>query len=325
MNRLKAYRDIEQMTQGELAEILGVSSQLVSAIESGRRAFTGTLEPLGYSNDRLTVPDMSEPLHRTKSVTSVASKRRAKELIRFAGEVFSELQRVTDGAPRSVLERLGPPIGPDAVEDSAGEMRALLQREETGPIQNLTDAAERAGICIIPVVGLEGVDGLSSWVNGVPVIGLDPTVPGDRLRFSLAHEIGHLSLHARRHDAVELEANRFAGALLFPQEDFEAAMTDKPTMRDFVGLKATWGVSIAALIYRAHQLDYIDDSRYRSLQIQMAKWKRNEPGTFRPANGTLLPWLIETNGGPATVAERLGVSRRHLAAVQDWRHLRSAS
>lgn len=95
-------------------------------------------------------------------------------------------------------------------------------------------------------------------------------------------------------------------------------------MRDFVALKASWGVSIAALIYRAHQLDYIDDSRYRSLQIQMAKWKRVEPGTFRPANGTLLPWLISTNGGPVVLSKELGINRDHLIAIQDWRHLRPA-
>ena len=72
----------------------------------------------------------------------------------------------------------------------------MLDHEETGPIQNLTAAAERAGICLIPIVGLPGIDGLSSWVNGVPVIGVSPNIPGDRFRFTLAHEIGHLLMHA---------------------------------------------------------------------------------------------------------------------------------
>jgi len=188
----------------------------------------------------------------------------------------------------------------------------------------LTDAAERAGICLIPIRGLEVVDGLSSWVSGVPVIGLNPAVPGDRLRFSLAHEIGHLAMHTSRNDHVETEANRFAGAVLFPRADFDAAMIDRPSMRHFVSLKSAWGVSIAALIYRAHELEYIDDSRYRSLQIQMSKWRRSEPGSFRPKYGTLLSWLIENQGGTDAVSKRFGFKRSHLAELQDWRHLRTA-
>ncbi|MYV30299.1 ImmA/IrrE family metallo-endopeptidase [Rhodococcus sp. DSM 6344] len=324
MNRLKSYREIERITQSEMSELLGLSTAMISAIESGRRSFTGSLESIGYGDDRLRLPDMSEPLHRTKAATSVSSKKRAKELIRLAGEVFGELQQVTPQAPKSNLQRLTSPTSTETVEEVAAEVRSLLDREESGPIQNLTDAAERAGICLIPIRGLEGVDGLSSWVSGVPVIGLNPAVPGDRLRFSLAHEIGHLAMHTSRNDHVETEANRFAGAVLFPRADFDAAMIDRPSMRHFVSLKSAWGVSIAALIYRAHELEYIDDSRYRSLQIQMSKWRRSEPGSFRPKYGTLLSWLIENQGGTDAVSKRFGFKRSHLAELQDWRHLRTA-
>ncbi|QII04383.1 ImmA/IrrE family metallo-endopeptidase [Rhodococcoides fascians A25f] len=324
MNRLKAFREIERITQSEMSERLGLSTAMISAIESGRRTFAGSLDTIGYGDDRLVLPDMSEPLHRTRAATSVASKKRAKELIRLAGEVFRELQAATPQAPASNLQRLAAPTSVDTVEDLAAEVRSLLDREESGPIQNLTDAAERAGICLIPIFGLDGVDGLSSWVEGVPVIGLNPAVPGDRIRFSLAHEIGHLAMHTSRHDHVESEANRFAGAMLFPRADFDAAMVDKPNMRHFVSLKASWGVSVAALIYRAHELDYIDDSRYRSLQIQMSKWRRNEPGGFRAMHGTLLSWLVRSNGGTTEVAKNFGFNRNHVAELQDWRHLRAA-
>ncbi|MGB8403863.1 MAG: helix-turn-helix transcriptional regulator, partial [Mycobacterium sp.] len=79
MNRLRAFRDIEGLNQGDLAELLGVSVPMVSAIESGRRSFGGDLEVLGYSNDRLVLPDMSDPIHRARASTAVAAKKRAKE------------------------------------------------------------------------------------------------------------------------------------------------------------------------------------------------------------------------------------------------------
>ena len=93
-------------------------------------------------------------------------------------------------------------------------------------------------------------------------------------------------------------------------------------LQDFISLKSTWGMSIAGTISRAHELDYIDDARYRALQIQISKWRKSEPGTFKPAVGTLLPRLIEVNGGAAEVAANLGVNSKHLSELINWSHLR---
>ena len=295
---------------------------MVSAVEGGRRPFNGDLTTIGYDNSRLELPDMSSPMHRARASTLAAAKNRAKELLRLAGEVFSELIAMTPNAPKTRLAKQDSVIGLDDVEDRASEMRFILGQEESGPIRNLTALVERAGVCIIPIAGLAGVDGLSAWVNDVPVIGIDPSAPGDRFRFGVAHECGHLALHNRHHDNVEREANRFAGALLFPQDDFDAAMVDKIKLQDFISLKSTWGMSIAATIYRAHELEYIDDARYRALQIQISKWRKTEPGAFKPSAGTLLPRLVEVNGGTAKVAEMLGVNAKHLAALVNWSHLR---
>lgn len=326
MNRLRSYRNIEGINQQELGDLLGISSQMVSAIEGGRRAFAGDLTRLGYAGERLTVPDMSAPLHRTRASTPVAAKKRAQELLRLAGEIFAELRDRTERAPRLRLERCERPGSLEALEDLAVEVRYMLDHEENGPIQNLTAAVERAGVCLIPIrspaVGDSAdrarIDGLSAWVDGVPVIGLCPDVPGDRFRFNLAHELAHLLCHAKRTDTIEPEANRFAGALLFPKSEVDVAMPAHPQLRDFIALKSAWGISVAALVYRANDLDYIDDVRFRALQIQMSKWHKSEPARFDPVYGQLLPQLIERNGGTDAVASDLGVSRRHVADLLAW-------
>lgn len=325
MNRLRAFREIEGLSQQELAERLGISAQMVSAIESGRRPVSpGVLQALGYDEDRLVLPDMSEPLHRHRASTAIAAKKRAHELVRLGGEVFGPLQVRTERAPKTAIEIVEPPASLDDIEDLATDARYMLRHELTGPIQNLTSVVERAGVCIVPLVGLPGIDGLSAWVDGVPVVGLSPHVPGDRFRLTLAHELAHLMMHRRSSDVSESEANRFAAALLFPREEFEAAMPERPQLRDFVSLKGTWGVSVAALVYRAHELDFIDDARYRSLQIQMSKWRRSEPGEFDPARGTLLGRLVDVNGGVEAVGRELGLNRAHVATVVNWNHLRVA-
>ena len=324
MNRLRAYRDLEGLSQADLAEILGISPAMVSAVESGRRPFGGDLSVLGYRQDRLTLPDMSTPMHRARASTLVSAKNRAKELLRLAGEVFRDLTARTPKAPALQLERLAPVTSFDEIEDRAAEFRAMIGHEESGPIQNLTLLVERAGVCVVPVAGLEGVDAISAWVDGVPVIGINPHAPGDRVRFGVGHECGHLLVHGRHHDNIEREANRFAGALLFPRDDFDAVMVDKVKMQDFISMKASWGMSIAALIYRAHETEYIDDARYRSLQIQMSKWRKSEPGEFKPSLGTLFNKLVEVNDGPVSVADSLGINLTHLKWLMNWSHLRVA-
>ena len=158
----------------------------------------------------------------------------------------------------------------------------------------------------------------------MPVIGVSPSVPGDRFRLTVGHELAHLLLHKRPGATIENEANRFSSGLLFPHAEFEEQMPARPQLRDFVALKSSWGVSVAALVYRAHELGYIDDKRYRALQIQMSKWRRNEPAPFAPVHGELMNRLIDANGGLLAVSRDLGINRKHLQELGNWSHLRVA-
>lgn len=330
MNRLAAYRYLEGLNQAELASRLGVPPQRISEIERGYRAPTFDLSQLDYSPDRLnTVPDMTEPLHRHYTRTSEAAKKRAKEIVRLGGEVFAELRSGTRLSVRLEREVSSVERDIDDIEELAAEVRqVVLDVEEVGPIRNLTSAVERAGVAVVPIrefAGPEGaqtIDGLSSWVEGQPTIGLDPDVPGERFRFSLAHELGHLVMHARKHSYTEDEANRFAGTLLVPRSTIEFALRDArlPTLSDFLQLKETLGVSVAALIYRARDLDIISAERFRSLQIQKSTtWgRKREPNDSRVMTPGLLRKMIDIRGGTEAVATELGVPPSHLEQLVAW-------
>lgn len=305
--------------------MLGISPALVSAVESGRKPRTFDLDALGYSSDRFEVAQMSEPMHRQRASTLTSSTNRAKELLRVAGEIFATLSAANPKVPSVKLIPIADPMSDGDIEEAAVDVRAMIGVEDVGPIQNLTSAVERAGVCLTPIVGMKGVDGISAWVGDIPVVGLSPTVPGDRFRFSLAHELGHLVMHRTKNANVETDANRFAGALLISAEDMILALPDNPMLRDFVAAKSVWGVSVGALVYRAHQIGILDDRRYRALQIQMSKWRKQEPGTFDPSVGTLLPRLVEAAGGPDVAARDIGISAPHIREASTWSHLRIAS
>lgn len=322
MNRLRSYRRIEGVSQVDLAADLGISPQLVSKIENGWLPLNFDLQQIGYSSSRLEVDEMTEPLHRQRASTPVASRNRAKELLRLAGEAFTSLS----SGMKHHLEPLGPARSDDEIADFACEVRTwVLKQEEHAPIKNLTKAVEQAGVCLVPLAGMEGIDGLSSWVGGQPVIGLNVNVPGDRFRLTLAHELGHLVLHTPSRAQAEPEANRFAAALLIPDEEFDdgiEAMGDRLTIRNFLAMKSVWGVSASALIYRAFHSGYLTDRSYRSLQIQMSKWRKNEPASFDIAPGTLLPNLVQDQGGVHRCGELLGLNPDHLSMVLNWRRFR---
>ncbi len=325
MDRLRAFRNIEGLTQKEMGDLLGIPHQAVSQAEAGRRPLFVDVAATGYSTERFeTLPTMSEPLHRQRASTREGSRKRAKELLRVAGELFAELGPRSN-APLVAVDILPSPGSLTEVEDRALDVRVgVLRHEESGKIVNLTSAVERAGVCLVPIVGLPGVDGLSSWVAGrQPVIGLNPFQPGDRFRFTLLHELGHIVMHRTKSDVTEDEANRFAGAVLIPEADFDEAMEVTPTLSDFIELKKQWGISVAALVYRARELGYVDDRRYRSLQIQMSRWRRSEPAGFDAAHGQLLPKLIERNGGVQSVAKMSGINPDHIRQVSQWSGLRS--
>ena len=240
---------------------------------------------------------MSAPLHRHRASTKVASTSRAQELLRLAGETYIELRDRTERVPPVTLDRLPAPRILEDLEDLAIEVRYQLHHEEGGPIRNLTAAVERAGVCLVPITDLPGIDGLSSWVSESRDRRVAPN-PGDRFRFTLAHELAHLLIHAKKTEGSEYEANRFAGALLIPRAEFDGAMSPNPQLREFIALKSSWGLAVSALVYRAHELDYIDDRRFRALQIQMSKWHKSEPADFSPVYGQLLPRLMERTADP---------------------------
>jgi len=105
-------------------------------------------------------------------------------------------------------------------------------------------------------------DACSTWVGGdgsTPVIVVAATTAGDRRRFSVAHELGHLVLHQIPHGsahAVEQQADLFCRGLP-PARAAMREVLGPDHLTTLADLKAHWGVSLQALIRRARTLELI--------------------------------------------------------------------
>jgi Zn-dependent peptidase ImmA (M78 family) len=150
-----------------------------------------------------------------------------------------------------------------------------------GPVNDLTLYAEQAGIIVVTCEFGAAIDGVTMTVPGMPpVVFLEKTIPADRMRASLAHEIGHVIMHRVPTDTMEDEAYTFGAELLVPEKELR---------RDFIGggvtleklarLKSKWRVSMQFLLYQAGQLGCLKphQSQYLWKQISHRGWKTREP------------------------------------------------
>lgn len=182
------------------------------------------------------------------------------------------------------------------IEDIAAQVRKYWDIG-TGPIKDLQYLLEKNGII---VTGFDtNEDKIDAFSQRTIVAGNDiyfiavalGNRPEGRIRFDMAHELGHILLHPWSEDleaitkdefkARERQANMFASAFLLPRDSFGKDIASYPTdLKYYQFLKNKWKVSIQAMIYRAHQLGIMSDNQYQYLMRQVSKngWRIKEPG-----------------------------------------------
>ncbi len=157
-------------------------------------------------------------------------------------------------------------------------------------IENLTSLLEDRGIKAGIVDGDDGFDACTfNAEDGLMIIVMvvRSGIPGDRQRFSLAHELGHLMLETRDGLDREKAANRFAGAFLVPNAAVKFELRNiRKTIGDYElhMLKDKYGLSMQAWIFRARNLGFISEERALALfkRFRSKGWHMKEPGDPYP-------------------------------------------
>lgn len=166
--------------------------------------------------------------------------------------------------------------GPEAVAATVRRMWGIPR----GPFSNLTEAVERAGVIVVWCDFGVGIDGLTLRAPDLPpCIFLNKKVPADRMRFSLAHELGHIVMHRIPTDDMENEANAFARAILMPSPDIKKDFVGRLNLERLIRLKAVWRVSIQLLLYQATALGCVTENQGQYIWRQISKlgWRTREP------------------------------------------------
>jgi Zn-dependent peptidase ImmA (M78 family)/transcriptional regulator with XRE-family HTH domain len=306
-------RESEGLTQTELAkritELEGatVTQGTVSKIESG--VIKASADQIDKIAEALDFPRafffQSAPVfgygsscyyHRKRQDISVGTMRRALADINILRIQLTQLLRGAEIDANLAFHRM------DVAEYESPETIARLLRGAwhlpPGPVQNLIKTIESAGGVVFRCAfGTNKIDAVSQWLPGLPpIFFVNSEIPGDRLRFTLAHELGHLIMHQIPSADIEKEANRFAAEFMMPEKEIGPHLRQL-SIQKLASMKPYWKMSMASMLKRSFDLGKISVFMYRKLNTQISKYgfKLIEPLPIASEEPTVLKDLINVH------------------------------
>jgi len=295
-DRLALARQLRGITRAELAGLVGVTPAAVSQYESNQ--ITPRIDTIARIALSLGVPPefvtprfqprrlVADEWHfRSLRATRKRERDRVLARVTLLVEITDYIERYVElPAPNLPEHLVDDPDDPDAIEAAATAVRALWQLESE-PIVSMVRLLELRGCLVARIVAeSEAMDAFSGRVGGRPfvILAMDKA-DSLRSRFDAAHELGHLLIHADVNPGSaisEKQAHRFASSFLLPREAIGDELPARVDWTALVALKARWGVSIAALLYRAYQIGKLPEPAYRRAMTDLNArgWRRNEPG-----------------------------------------------
>lgn len=302
--RLALARRLRGLRRTELADLIRVTPAAVSQFERGQTR--PTLPLVAAMSLALAVPaefftlgrslqpgSASSPHFRSLRTTSQLQRDRALAFAELAADVLTALEQHVE-LPHLLLPDLRAPEDHADIAKLAAEARAHFELRP-GPVPHMVRMLEAAGVLVLRLPEIsQSVDAFSAHLPTRPVVLLNPA-KGDaaRARFDSAHELAHLVMHfdaAPGSRLVEKEADSFAAEFLMPADEIVDELPRRLDWEKLHHLKQRWGVSLKALVYRAHHLGVLTPNAYRRGMQQLKEWGYPEPG---PLSAIEAPTLLQ--------------------------------
>lgn len=297
---LETARLLRQKTQKEVVEAIGISQASLSKAEHGLQEL-----PIDIMSKLYDYYDLPETFFlRSEGVSPLGHLYYRKKLtitnkvigsfvakVKIFKAIIDDLMSAVE-LPKYTLGNYVPDDNLSAKE-IARKIRYEL-KVYNGAVPNLSTLLENNGIIIIRFdFGTDKIDGLTTITDSDrKVMFINNQMPNDRIRFSMAHELGHLVMHLgnppRSSDDAERQADEFASEFLMPEEEIRPMLLNV-NIQTLGMLKRKWRVSMHALVRRAKDLETITYQQYRNLQMYFSKkgYTKSEPIPLPIENPTM--------------------------------------
>ncbi|MBQ3805629.1 MAG: helix-turn-helix domain-containing protein [Prevotella sp.] len=312
--RLKTARQSQGLSMDKLVSKMGgiVSKMYISEIERGvynpsQEALAAIAQVCGVPVSYFYKQDYADSgfCFRTKNGTSSQHEQ-------IKAKLKIEIERYLEQEETFVIERTEfvNPLKdfPVSSYDDADEAAVMLRKcWEIGsqPIHSVYELLQEKGVVVIEIpIDCKELDGTSTIVNNeVPVIIInsEKNVTNERKRFTALHELGHLMLDftqlPKDAEPIMVEhpfgdvtfktpdderlCNHFADAMLIQKESIRRRLGNSRkdlTLPELISIKNMYGISIASLVHRAHDLAIISDRIYDKWYDDMIKPNYMEKG-----------------------------------------------
>jgi Zn-dependent peptidase ImmA (M78 family) len=297
--RLKSARLRAGLNLRDLAKQVGVSAQAVSKYERGldvpgSAVLIRLSQALKVRVEYLMRPvniTLSQPNYRRRAGLNQKDQRTIQSQVQDWLERYLSIEAIVASQTEFKMPNINRHM--ETIGDVEQVVLGLRQAWDLGldPIDNLVEMLEGHGIKVGIVPGTDDFDALTLYANEtMPIIVVKDGVPGDRQRFSIAHELGHIILEILpewEDDQAEKAAYRFAGAFLAPAPAVRQELGERRQKLDLYELhllKHKYGMSMQAWIHRAKDLGIVPDAVATGMYkwFRANNWHREEPGDPYP-------------------------------------------
>ncbi|RHD89898.1 ImmA/IrrE family metallo-endopeptidase [Agathobacter rectalis] len=301
--RLKAARLYRGLTISEEAKMSDISKQAISQFENGKteprlETLMKIMQVLRFPREYFYEnPEDKVVIGDTyfRSLSSTSNKERLAQI---------ECVKLLVAIYRGIDEYIAfPELNLYTVpEDFDFDIEALAKNVRkfwnigNDRILNLVSILEKNGVIVSTrftngnkIDAYSQIENINDKIIAVIILG-DDKENAFRRNFSVAHELGHLLLDdfydiegmsKIEYKEMEDTMNRFAGALLVPEELYRMDLQTnaKTELNFYIQMKKKYGVSAAALIVRARQLEEITINQYQYLMKQLSQkgYRKCEP------------------------------------------------
>lgn len=276
--KIRQGRVLNAMSLQELADLIGVSKQMISKYENGNsmpssKTLIQLAKSLKVKLDYFFVPssvELGEVNFRKKNSFSIKKVNALKEDIKIKLSNYLEIENILqiDNSFENPLKKKKV----NSLDDIENVVKELRNDWEIGydPIHNIIQLLEDNEIKVIEIDEPQNnFDGLATIINEkYPVIVVNRNFNVERKRFTLLHELGHLLLDLPDCDIrfEEQICNRFASEFLFPKslvlKEFGEGR-ESISFIELIEVQRKYGINIRAIVYRLKDSNVLSESRVK--------------------------------------------------------------